>query len=263
MNINPTNHSLSVTNSSSSPAAKISSGKQINSAADGPATLQILEQYNSHIRGNNVAYTNVISGTSALQIAAGGLSNISDSLQQLRELGIQAANGVLNSSDRNTIQKQADELIEGIKDTLNSSQFNNRSLLNNDTAITIQSGANKGQTQTIPSFNLAADFSDVGLFDIDFSSGNISDTLASIDSAMDINDAASSAVGIAENGLERVAKSLIGSTVSQASSRSQIEDTDFAAVVSELKQQQLHEQVELAMLSQAHANRSQVLQLLK
>ena len=263
MNINPTNQSLSVTNSSSSPAAKISSGKQINSAADGPATLQIIEQYNSHIRGNSAAYSNVISATSALQIAAGGLSNINDSLQQLRELGIQAANGVLNSSDRNAIQKQADELLAGIQGTLDSSQFNSRSLLNSDTAITIQSGANQGQTETIPSFNLAADFSGVGLFDIDFSSGNISDTLASIDSALDVNDTASSAIGIAENGLERAAKNLISSTVSQASSRSQIEDTDFATVVSELKQQQLKEQLELVMLSQANANRSQVLQLLK
>ena len=120
---------------------------------------------------NSAAQRNILDGTSALQVAQGGLSQISDSLQQLRELGLQSANGTLNASDKASIQKQADELLAGISDILQNNHFNNQSLINNDGGLTLQTGANNDQQQSIQSFDLNSEFNSAGLFDINFNHG--------------------------------------------------------------------------------------------
>jgi len=263
MQIGATGLNPSLTTSIQSTAEKITSGKQINKASDNPAAIQILQQMSSQIKGESAAFRNVIDGISAVQTAQGGLSQVTDSLQQLRELGIQAGNGTLNSSDRDAIQTQADELVAGIKDSLNGSTFNNRSLLNNADSLQTQTGSEADQQQSLSSFDLLTEFSDVGLFNLDFSLDNINDTLTNIDKALDITEKANSAFGADQNRLESTANTLGNSILNQSSSRSQIEDADYAELISLMTQQQLSRDVEIAMLGQANANRSQVLQLLK
>ncbi|NRA19142.1 MAG: flagellin [Oceanospirillaceae bacterium] len=262
MNVTSTSLNMGLTRQIDNTATQLSSGKRINSASDSPASIQLISQFNSQILGNNAAHRNVIDGTSALQVAQGGLSQVTDSLQQLRELGLQSANGTLNDSDRAAIQKQAEGLLSGIADILGNNQFNNRSLLDDSTALSLQTGPDAEQQQALPSFDLNADFTNAGLFTIDFSTDSLSDTLASIDTALDISNSANSAFGAAQNRLDSTAASLTRSTIDQASSLSQIEDTDYAAAISEQTKLLLSRQVEIAMLGQANANRGQVLQLL-
>jgi flagellin len=246
----------------SSPSSKISSGTAINSAADSPSAIAIIGQFDSQINGNNVAHTNIINGISAIQTAQGGLSSITDSLHQLRELGIQAGNGALNASDRAAIQNEANELLEGIQDTIQTSQFNNQSLLNNEEGISLQTGSEQGQTNTIATTNLNEAFANVNLYSIDFSAQSISDTLNSIDQALDMTEQVTSRYASAQIGLEFSAKNLASQSINLSASRSQIEDTDYATAITQLYQQQVKEDVEITMLAQANANRSQVLQLL-
>ncbi|NQZ31410.1 MAG: flagellin [Oceanospirillaceae bacterium] len=262
MNVTSPGLNPGLSNSINNSAAQIASGKKVNSAADSPAAIALISQFSSQILGNNAAHRNVMDGVSALQVAEGGISDITDSLHQLRELGLQSGNGTLNDSDRAAIQKQAEGLLAGIQDALGNSQFNNTSLLNNSDEVTLQTGANEGQQQALPSFDLTAEFTNVGLFDIDFTTDSLSDTLDSIDQALDISDTASSAFGAAHNRLESTAASLTSATINQSSSRSQIEDTDYAAAVSEQTKQLIAREVEIALLGQANANRGQVLQLL-
>ncbi|MEH6443516.1 MAG: flagellin [Oceanospirillaceae bacterium] len=263
MNITSAGLNAGLTSQIDNSAAQIASGKKINSAADSPASIQLISQFNSQIIGNGAAHRNVIDGISALQIAEGGLSNVTDSLQQLRELGLQSANGTLNDSDRASIQTQAKELLSGISDSLNNSHFNNTSLLNNRDEVNLQTGPESNQQQALPSFDLNEELSNSGLFDLDFSTDNLSDTLDSIDAALDITQNASSAFGAAQNRLDSSAASLTNSTFNQASSLSQIEDTDYAAAISEQTKQLLARDVEITLLAQANAQRGQVLQLLK
>lgn len=262
MEINSSGIHSHIASSIQSTNESLSSGKRINHASDGPAEHQIIEQFSSQIQGNSAAQRNIIDGTSALQIAQGGLSQVNDSLQQLRELGIQAGNGTLNASDRKSIQGQANELLSGIKDMLQNSQFNGKSSLNNSEAQEIQTGANANNKQTLPSFDLATDFTDAGLFDIDFESQDVSDALNSIDKALNISDSASSAFGSAEQSLEFRSRGLATSSLNQAQARSQIQDTDYAAATSEQAKLQVQENVEIAMLAQANARRGDVLSLL-
>ncbi|EPJ55980.1 MAG: hypothetical protein OFPI_01310 [Osedax symbiont Rs2] len=263
MHIGASGLNPSLTTSIQSTAEKIASGKAVNKASDNPAAIQILQQFNSQIQGESAAFRNVIDGISALQTAQGGLSQVTDSLQQLRELGIQAGNGTLNSSDRDTLQAQADQLIEGIKDSLNGSTFNDRSLLNNADDIQTQTGSEADQQQSLSSFDLLTEFEDVGLFNLDFSLDKINDTLTNIDKALDITQRVNSAFGAEQNRLGSTANTLSNSILNQSSSRSQIEDADYAELISLMTKQQLNRDVEIAMLGQANANRSQVLQLLK
>ena len=262
MDITSTGLSHPLTSSSLRTSEQLSSGQQINRASDGPASIQIIEQFTSQIQGNSAAHRNVIDGVSALQIAQGGLSQISDSLQQLRELGIQAGNGTLNDSDRAAIQSQADELLGGIQDAIKNSQFNGRSQLNNSDSQTIQSTSNANSAQQLPSFDLATDFKNAGLFDIQFDAQSVTTSLNSIDDALNISDSVASAFGRSENSFNNQAQGLIRDSLNQASSRSQIQDTDYAASSSALAREQVQEKVEITMLAQANANRDQVLKLL-
>ncbi|MGB1238327.1 MAG: flagellin [Pseudomonadales bacterium] len=255
--LNPT-----TTSNIQSTSEQISSGEQLNSAAQSPAAVQIVSQLTGQIRGESAAYRNVIDGVSAVQTAEGGLSNVRDGLQQLRELSIQANNGTLNQSDRDSLQNQADELLNGIRDSIENTRFNNRSLLNDDSQLELQTGANSDDQQSVNSFNLSDAFDNAGLFDIDLASGELSDTLDSIDQALDITDGASSEFGSVLSRLEINAQNLQTSSVNQSASRSQINDTDIAAASTELAKEKLSQDVEIALLSQANANRGQVLQLL-
>jgi flagellin len=248
-------------------STQIASGKKINSSADSPSSVQILEQFNSQISGNQQAHRNILDGVSALQIAQGGLSQITDSLHQLRELGIQAGNGTLNADNRQALQKQGSELIASIKDALGQSQLNGLSLLTTNESQasnnSIQTGSDQNDRLALPSFDLVTQFDNAGLFALDFSTPeNVSQALNSIDASLNLNDVANGELGIAQKRLDFSASRLSDSTINQASARSQIQDTDYAAAVSEQTKRQLSEDVKLTLLAQANAQRGDVIKLL-
>ncbi|GLC89272.1 flagellin [Lysinibacillus piscis] len=109
---------------------KLSSGYQINQAADDAAGLSISEKMRSQIRGLNQAGENIQDGLSLINTADGGLANILDpNLQRLRELAIQASNDTLTDDDRQKIQQEVDQIIQGIRDITSSTEFNGMLLL--------------------------------------------------------------------------------------------------------------------------------------
>jgi flagellin len=110
--------------------SKLSSGLRINKAADDAAGLSISEKMRAQIRGLSQAERNVQDGISLIQTAEGGLSTIqSPPLQRIRELILQAANGTLNSDDRNSIQQEINQMIEHVDAISKNTEFNNIKLL--------------------------------------------------------------------------------------------------------------------------------------
>jgi flagellin len=109
---------------------KLSSGLRINRASDDAAGLSISEKMRAQIRGLNQAQRNIQDGISLIQVAEGGLSQVGDGLQRMRELCVQAANGTLSSEDRQKIQDEINQLIAGIDNTANNTNFNGIPLLN-------------------------------------------------------------------------------------------------------------------------------------
>ncbi len=129
---------------------RLSSGLRINSAADDAAGLAISERFGSQLRGLNQAIRNANDGVSLTQTAEAGLSGVSDGLQRIRELSIQAANGTLTKSDRQFIQAEIDQISEQIGDISQRTTFNGRSLLSGGQGVSIQAGASANEVVEIP-----------------------------------------------------------------------------------------------------------------
>lgn len=104
---------------------KLSSGYKINRAGDDAAGLSISEKMRGQIRGLEQAAENIQDGMSFIQTAEGGMAQIIDpNLARLRELAVQAANDTLTDADRRLIQQEVDEIINGIDDIANGTEFN-------------------------------------------------------------------------------------------------------------------------------------------
>lgn len=104
---------------------RLSSGVRINSAKDDAARLSITDRMTGQVRGNSQAKRNVNDGISLLQVADGALSSITESLQRMRELSVQAANATQSSSDRQAIQQEINQLITHINKIADQTEFNN------------------------------------------------------------------------------------------------------------------------------------------
>ena len=108
---------------------RISTGLRINSAADDAAGLAISEQLTAQIRGLDRGTENVMDMQNLVNTAEGGLDTITDNLHRIRELTLQAANGILTDSDRQNIQFEIDQLMTEINDVTQRTEFNTMRLL--------------------------------------------------------------------------------------------------------------------------------------
>jgi len=123
-----------ISRSLSTNVERLSSGLRINRAADDAAGLTISERLTAQTRGLKRASQNVQEAISMIQTAEGALSETNGILQRVRELAIQAANGILTQNDRQEIQKEVDQLVGEIDRIATSTQFNSKSLLNGQAA---------------------------------------------------------------------------------------------------------------------------------
>ncbi|MCR5580420.1 MAG: flagellin [Pseudobutyrivibrio sp.] len=109
---------------------KLSSGYSINHASDNPSGIAIAGKMQAQIEGLDQASTNGSDGISVLQTAEGALNEVTDMIQRMRELSVQAANGTNSDSERETIQKEIDSLLTEIDRVADTTEFNNINLLN-------------------------------------------------------------------------------------------------------------------------------------
>ncbi|MGE5589025.1 MAG: flagellin [Bacillota bacterium] len=109
---------------------KLSSGLRINRAADDAAGLAISEKMRAQIKGLNQAVRNAQDGISLIQTAEGALTETHSILQRMRELAVQASNDTLTTEDRETIQKEVDQLVQEVNRISDTTEFNTRKLLN-------------------------------------------------------------------------------------------------------------------------------------
>ena len=109
---------------------KLSSGFSINHASDNPSGIAIAGKMQAQIDGLAQASTNSSDGISVLQTAEGALNEVTDMIQRMRELSVQAANGTNSLSDKQSIQKEIDSLLEEIDRVADTTEFNSINLLN-------------------------------------------------------------------------------------------------------------------------------------
>ena len=131
---------------------RLSSGLRINSARDDAAGLAIVTRMTSQINGLSQAARNANDGISLLQTASGAMGTISDNLQRMRSLAVQAANGSNSASDRQSINNEIQQLSAEIQRVALSTNFNGIKLLDGSfNAQSFQAGANQGDVIHISS----------------------------------------------------------------------------------------------------------------
>ena len=112
---------------------RLSSGYKINKAGDNPAGMAISSKMKAQIDGLNQAEANSDDGQSVLRIADGALNEVSNMLQRIRELSVQAANGTNSYSDRQSIQDEIDQLTQEVDRISTDTEYNKKTLLDGST----------------------------------------------------------------------------------------------------------------------------------
>ncbi|VVE70670.1 flagellin [Pandoraea captiosa] len=129
---------------------RLSSGLRINSAADDAAGLAITDRMSAQVNGLTQAQRNANDGISLVQTAAGALSSITDNLQRIRTLAVQATNATNSDSDRAALDQEVQQRLAEINRTASQTQFNGLSVLNGTMGVAnFQVGANAGQTISV------------------------------------------------------------------------------------------------------------------
>jgi flagellin len=136
---------------------RLSSGLRINSAKDDAAGLAISTRFQSQINGLNVAIRNVGDGVSLSQTAEGALGAMTDSLQRIRELALQSANGTNSDADRQALNSETQQLISEISRAGSQTNFNGLNLLDGSFSSVFQVGANAGETISVKIGKLTSD----------------------------------------------------------------------------------------------------------
>lgn len=238
-------------------------GRRINSSADDPAGLAISEKMRAQIRGLNQAARNAMDSISLIQTAEGGLNETHSILQRIRELSVQAANGTYSDGDREKIQMEIDELIEGIDDISNYTEFNGQKLLSSEEKnFNFQIGANSGQSTSLQMRDMGKDA--LGIRDISvLSEEDASDAIDICDDAIKKVSSFRSMLGAKQNRLEHTINNLENTAFNLQAAESRIRDVDMAKAMMEYVRRSILQQVAQAMLAQAMQQPQAVLQLLE
>jgi flagellin len=262
---------------------KLSSGMRINSASDDPAGLAVSEKMRGQIRGLLRAQKNAEDGISLIQTAEGYLNETTDVLQRLRELAVQAANGVYSDDDRLNIQVEVSQLIAEIDRIASHAQFNGMNLLTGKFAkptIATESaasmwfhiGANLDQRirvyiGTMSSQGLGLKNSIGRAETATFISVSTPDkaniALGLIDTALVKVAKQRADLGAYQERLEYLGKGLLNGAENLQAAESRIRDTDMAFEMSNFVKNNILTQAATAMLAQANTQPQQILQLLR
>ena len=222
---------------------KIASGKKIQSAADGAAELSIVEKEDAQVRGLNAGAKNIGSAQDMLKVADGAMEGITDYLQRIRELAVQASNtAVVTDSDRANIQMEIDQLKQGISDIASQTTFNTKPLLDgSNTEFQIATNAD-GASMAVSTAD--ATLAALGIADFDVT-GNFD--IADIDKALETVSAARSSAGAQSNALEYAYNYNTNASLNTTAAKSRLEDLDIPQAISEQKKQETLQEYALFM----------------
>ena len=242
---------------------QLSSGYRINSAMDDPAGLAIATGMESQVNGMNQGVTNANAAISLAQTADGALGSVTNMLQQMRTLAVEAANGTNAGQGDTDLNAEYQQLTSQISQTLTNTQFNGIAIFSQAGTMTYQVGANTTDQIGVGGMNISgtAALQAASLGDLT----NASDATAAIsavDAALSLVNSTRATNGANEIRFQQVVSSMQVNSQNTAAAESQIMDTDYAQATSNLTQAEIVQQAGTAMLSQANSIPQNVLSLL-
>lgn len=247
---------------------RLSSGLRVNSAKDDAAGLAIANGMTSQIRGMGVAVRNSNDGISLAQTAESALGVITDTMQRMRDLSVQASNGAaVTGSDRNKLQTEFKSLNDELQRVIKNTEFNGKKILNGSlgTGANVQVGANTAADNqiAISISNISGVIASVFTASIGSNAGSGLDAITAIDNAIKSVDTVRAKLGAVQNRLVTTVRNLQASIENQSAARSRITDTDFAQETAKLSRSRILQQAGTAMLTQANQSPNNVLGLLR
>jgi flagellin len=252
---------------------RLSSGLRINRASDDAAGLAIAQRMTAQIRGLEQGNRNANDAISMLQTAEGALDEVTNMLQRMRELAVQAKNGTVNSDDRASLDDEFTELQAELRRTFAATEYNGTAVLGSTKSVVMQIGFKNGANNEIKiSFtNMGSRGSGSGgiLFMLGSAAAdgissvtNASRALGRLDAALDVISEKRADFGAKQNRIEATLRNNANIIENQSAARSRIRDADFARETANLTRTQILQQAGTAMLAQANQLPQNVLQLL-
>ena len=258
---------------------KLSSGQRINRAGDDASGLAVSEKMRSQIRGLNQASQNCSNGISFIQTTEGYLQETTDIMQRIRELAVQASNGIYSEEDRMQIQVEISALVSEVDRVASAAQFNGMNMLTGrfaqpmgENVVTASMwfhiGANMDQRVQVFIGTMSA--AALGVRELGSEEKlslatpeDANRAIGTIDEALKKINKQRADLGAYQNRLELTVKGLdIGAENLQAS-ESRIRDTDMASQMVEFTKNSVLQQAGTAMLAQANSQSQNVLSLLR
>jgi flagellin len=257
---------------------KLASGMKINKGGDDASGLAVSEKLRSQVRGLNQAERNIQNGASFIQTTEGYLQESSDIVQRVRELAVQASNGIYTDEDRMQIQVEVSQLVDEVNRIASHAQFNGMNMLTGKFA-----NANQGNVPTSSMwFHVGANMDQreqVFIATMTAAALRLQDISTGSKLSLSSPDSANSAIGTLDEALKKINKQradlgayqnrfeMAQKGVSIASENLQaaesvIRDTDMAGEMVNFVKNNVLVQSGTAMLAQANAKSQSVLQLL-
>lgn len=222
--------------------ASFASGKKINTAADGAAELSIIKRQETQVDGYNAGAGNMQSGKEVLNISDGALGQIADQLQRMRELAVEAKNGIYSDSEKRMLQDEIEQLKKGIRNITDQTSYNEKKLLDGMNQSFEMATDSKGTTKEVTTADATLETLGIAEFDVtkDFDLKTIDDALDKVTSARGSMGAQSNAFDYALNYNSDASYNLTGSV-------SRLEDLDVPKAISDKKKQQTLQEYALMM----------------
>ncbi len=214
---------------------KLASGLRINRAADDAAGLAIAEGFRTQVRQYTQEINNLQTGVNVIETADQAIGTQQDALGRIQELAVQAANGTLTDDQRSALNQEAQQLVQQIQGTADTTQFNGTQLLNG-TAGTINLGVEGGTQINLNATTTAA----LGLNGLDLGTqGGAAAALGTLANAASQLNQNRAGLGAQQNGLLEAINVRETATTNATESESRLRDLDVARGVIEQTRNQL------------------------
>ena len=238
---------------------RLSSGKRINSAKDDAAGLQIASRLTAQVNGLNQGSRNANDGISLSQTAEGALDEFTNTLQRMRTLAVQSANGSNSTADRTALDTEFTELEFELVRIASQTSFGGVELLDGTYSANFQVGADANQTISI---SIATNFATVGATGTIATAAGAQTAITAMDTALATTTDARADLGAKQNRFSSAIRSNDNTAQNVSASRSRIEDTDYAKESATLAKNSVLQQAASSMLAQANQQPQIALSLL-
>src|SRR5690606_31981724 len=255
-----------VSESSAQSLEKLSSGKRITKAADDAAGLAIAKNLEAQTKGLRQAARNANDGISLVQVAEGGLNEVSNILVRLRELSVQAASDTAGDKERDFLNKEYQQLVQEVDRIAETTKFGGTNLLHGTGAGTMEFQVGNGSSSMnrieFDSAEANATASSIGISGTGvMEKADARDSLESIDEALQTVSGFRATFGSVQSRLQSTISNLETQAVNQEAARSTIEDVDVAAESAKMASDNIIKQAGIATLSQANGVPASALRL--